>query len=197
MDRMDGLTVEGCRRCPALVESRTCIVNGAGPPDAAIALVGEAPGAEEDDQGAPFVGRSGEVLEDTLAAVGLTRKSVRIINSVRCRPPDNRNPTADELSNCYPYLEQEIVSVDPAVIVVLGKVPAENLLARSVGVTEEGGTVVEVEIRGQRYPVVISVHPAATLYDPSQQSVLEAALTEAATLGGVADPAGQRRLEEF
>ena len=90
----DDLRVKECERCPALVDSRSRIVNGAGPTDADLVFVGEAPGANEDDQGEPFVGRSGTVLDDALRDAGLARSDVRITNCVKCRPPDNRDPTA-------------------------------------------------------------------------------------------------------
>ncbi len=106
------------------------IVNGVGPADADLLFVGEAPGANEDEQGEPFVGRSGDVLDAGLRDAGLDRGDVRITNCVRCRPPDNRDPRNGELANCRDYLETEIDRVDPEVVVTLGKVPAEHLLDR-------------------------------------------------------------------
>ena len=146
---MEALTVSGCPRCEALVDSRSQIVNGTGPSDADLLFVGEAPGASEDEQGEPFVGRSGEVLDETLREQGLDREAVRITNCVRCRPPENRDPTDAELANCRPYLASEIEQVDPAVIVTLGKVPSEHLLERSVGVTSEAGSVHERQLGGE------------------------------------------------
>src|SRR6056297_1290418 len=108
--------VTGCERCPALVESRSRIVNGVGPTDADLLFVGEAPGANEDEQGEPFVGRSGDVLDETLREAGLDRGDVRITNCVRCRPPDNRDPRKEELANCRGYLETEIDRVDPELV---------------------------------------------------------------------------------
>jgi uracil-DNA glycosylase family 4 len=199
MDHMDGLAVSGCERCPALVESRSRIVDGTGPADAAVLFVGEAPGAQEDEEGEPFVGRSGEVLDEKLRAQGLDRETVRITNCVRCRPPDNRDPTSEELSNCRGYLEREIELVDPEVVVTLGKVPSEHLLGRSVAVTKEAGTVNEAELGGRRRRVLVCVHPASMLYDPSQEATLEETLAEAATLAGVenGEGSGQSRLGDF
>ncbi|MFB6189807.1 MAG: uracil-DNA glycosylase family protein, partial [Halapricum sp.] len=100
------LCVTDCERCPELVASRSRIVNGVGPTDADLVFVGEAPGAQEDEQGEPFVGRSGDVLDDALRDAGLSRADVRITNCVRCRPPDNRDPKREELDNCRGYLEE-------------------------------------------------------------------------------------------
>ena len=195
----EGIDVIDCTRCPELVESRSGIVNGTGASDAAIVFVGEAPGADEDREGEPFVGRSGGVLDDKLTERGLDRDSVRITNCVRCRPPDNRDPSSEELSNCREYLEAEIDAVDPEVVVALGKVPAEHLLERSVAVTKEAGSVHDARIAGQPRRVLVCVHPAATLYDPSQRETLGEALDEAVRfLGDGGDGGdGQSRLGEF
>ncbi|SDK03541.1 DNA polymerase [Halovenus aranensis] len=186
--------VTGCERCRALVDSRSRIVDGVGPTDAAVLFVGEAPGANEDEEGEPFVGRSGDVLDDGLRQVGLARADVRITNCVRCRPPENRDPTGDELANCRGYLDREIAAVDPDLVVTLGKVPAEHLLDRSVGVTGEAGDLDAVTVDGDEYPVLVCVHPAATLYDPSQRDTFESTLAVAAEYAG---DGGQSTLGEF
>lgn len=186
--------VTDCDRCSALVDSRSCIVNGVGPIDAELLLVGEGPGEREDAEGEPFVGRSGAVLDDALRAQGLARADIRITNCVKCRPPDNRNPTGDELANCWNYLEAEIAAVDPTVIVALGKVPAEHLLGRSVAVTTEAGSTEQVSIAGQVRDVLVCVHPAASLYDPSQRETLERAIATAATRIG---SGAQSRLGDY
>jgi DNA polymerase len=200
MARTDGIDVVACERCPELVECRSRIVNGVGPDDADVCLVGEAPGAEEDERGEPFVGRSGDVLTEALREAGIDRGTVRIVNCVRCRPPDNRDPHADELDNCREFLDAEIDAVDPEVLVPIGKVPAEHLLERSVAVTKEAGSVETARIAGQSRRVVVSVHPAATLYDRSQRSSLDAALSTVAELAGAGREdggEGQSRLGEF
>ena len=184
MGNMDGLEVTECTRCPELVESRTQIVNGAGPDDADIVFVGEGPGKQEDEQGEPFVGRSGTILDEKLEERNLSREDVRITNCVRCRPPENRDPKSSELDNCFPYLQQEIELVDPDVVVTLGKVPSEHLLDRDVAVTKEAGNVERAELGGATRDVLICVHPAATLYDSSQEETLDAALDEAAAMAG-------------
>ena len=195
MSNMDGLTVTECQRCEALCESRSQIVNGVGPADADLLFVGEGPGANEDEQGEPFVGRSGDVLDETLREVGLDRGDVRITNCVRCRPPENRDPHKEELANCRGYLETEIELVDPELVVTLGKVPGEHLLERDVAVTGEAGDVTDMTVDGSPQPVMICVHPAATLYDPSQKETFKSTLEKAAEFTD--GESGQRRLGDF
>jgi len=192
---MEGLEVTDCAACPELCESRSRIVNGVGPADADLVFVGEAPGANEDEQGEPFVGRSGDVLTEALRDRGLARRDVRITNCVRCRPPDNRDPRQEELANCRPYLEREIELVDPELIVTLGKVPAQHLLERDVAVTGEAGQVFDPEIAGQRRELLVCVHPAATLYDRSQEDTFTDAIATAADYTD--EESGQRRLGDF
>ncbi|THE64587.1 uracil-DNA glycosylase [Salinadaptatus halalkaliphilus] len=198
MGEMEDLCVTECTRCPALVDSRSRIVNGTGPKGADLLFVGEGPGAQEDDQGEPFVGRSGSVLDDGLRAVGLEREAVRITNCVRCRPPANRDPTDDELANCRGYLEAEIDQLDPEVIVTLGKVPTEHLLERSVAVTKEAGTLEDVRIGGEPRRLLVCVHPAATLYDRSQEETFRTTLERAAELADIdGTEGGQTRLDGY
>ncbi|WP_336135014.1 uracil-DNA glycosylase [Natronomonas amylolytica] len=192
----EDIAVTECTRCEELCASRSRIVNGVGPDDAELLFVGEAPGENEDQQGEPFVGRSGDVLDDALRDRGLARRDVRITNCVRCRPPDNRDPTVEELANCREYLEREIDAVDPTVVVTLGKVPSEHLLERSVAVTKEAGTLHDARIAGSARRVLVCVHPAATLYDPSQRETFGAALDEAVGLVDD-DGGGQSRLGDF
>ena len=195
----ENLRVPSCERCPALVESRSRIVDGVGPTDADLLFVGEGPGAQEDEQGEPFVGRSGDVLDDALRDAGLVRADVRITNCVRCRPPDNRYPTTEELANCRGHLDAEIDRLDPELIVTLGKVPSEHLLDRSVAITSESGEVVDARIAGASRRVLLSVHPAATLYDRSQRDGFFETIARAGELSGTAGDgsAGQSRLGEF
>ncbi|QCJ47089.1 MULTISPECIES: uracil-DNA glycosylase [Haloprofundus] len=198
MDEMEGLCVRDCTRCPELVESRSRIVNGAGPEDADLVFLGEAPGANEDAEGEPFVGRSGSVLDDALRDVGLARADVRITNCVRCRPPENRDPKKEELANCRGYLETELQRVDPELVVTLGKVPSQHLLDRSVAVTKEAGTVEDVRIGEQSVRALVCLHPAATLYDRSQKETFEEVIARAADIADVGDgDGGQSSLGDF
>lgn len=196
MENMDGPRVTECERCPALVESRSRIVNGTGPEDADLLIVGEAPGEQEDREGEPFVGRSGAQLDEKLRDHGIDREAVRITNCVRCRPPENRDPTKEELENCRGYLEREIELIDPDLIMTVGKVPTEHLLERDVAVTKEAGDVVEHRIGGAPRKILVSVHPAAMLYDRSQEETLDATVEEAAALIG-AGGGDQSRLDSF
>ncbi|WP_424014062.1 uracil-DNA glycosylase [Halorubrum xinjiangense] len=198
----ENLCVPSCERCPELVESRSRIVDGVGPTDADLLFVGEGPGATEDEEGEPFVGRSGDVLDEALRDAGLARADVRITNCVRCRPPDNRDPTTEELANCRGYLETEIDRLDPELIVTLGKVPSEHLLDRSVAITSESGDVVDARLAGESRRLLLSVHPAATLYDRSQRDGFFETIARAAELSGVGERSeeggdGQSRLGEF
>ena len=157
---LDALAVEAssCRRC-GLAEGRRSVVFGSGDPHARLMLVGEGPGAEEDRRGLPFVGPAGELLTRILAAIGLTREQVYIANIVKCRPPGNRDPNADEAAACRPFLDAQIDLVQPAVLVALGRIPAQSLL----GVEAPLG-----RLRGQWYTVRgvatrVTYHPAALL----------------------------------
>ncbi|QZP36996.1 uracil-DNA glycosylase [Halobaculum magnesiiphilum] len=193
------LCVSDCERCPALVESRSRIVNGAGPTDADLVFVGEAPGANEDEEGEPFVGRSGTVLDDALRDVGLARADVRITNCVRCRPPDNRDPHSEELDNCRGYLAEELARVDPELVVTLGKVPSQHLLGRSVAVTKEAGEVFDARVGDAAVRLLVCLHPAATLYDRNQADAFEETIRTAAELSGLADggSGGQSSLGDY
>ncbi|MFA1609926.1 uracil-DNA glycosylase [Halobellus rubicundus] len=196
--RTDGPDVAACERCPDLVASRSRIVNGVGPDDAELVFLGEAPGANEDAEGEPFVGRSGSVLDEALRDAGLARADVRITNCVRCRPPENRDPRSGELANCRGHLERELDAVDPELLVTLGKVPSEHLLDRSVAVTNEAGDVVDARVGDRSYRTVISVHPAATLYDGSQRETFFETIARAADIAGVGEGGGgQSSLGEF
>jgi uracil-DNA glycosylase family 4 len=193
-EHMDDLSVTGCERCEDLVASRSRIVDGTGPADADLLFVGEAPGAREDERGEPFVGRSGDVLDSALRDAGLSRADVRITNCVRCRPPDNRDPRTGELANCRGYLEREVALVDPELVVTLGKVPAEHLLGRDVAVTSEAGDVIEWDMGEEVRPLLVSVHPAATLYDRSQEETFAMTMVTAADYAG---DGGQSKLGQF
>ncbi len=157
------LSVDSCTSCSSLCESRSQIVNGVGPRGTDIVLVGEAPGATEDDTGKPFTGRSGDILNEALERAGLDREEIRITNCVRCRPPDNRDPHVSELENCSAYLFEELQRIAPRVVVPLGRVPTNQVLGERMD-----GTVTELvgdQFSLAPYEVVVSVHPAATIYN--------------------------------
>jgi uracil-DNA glycosylase family 4 len=149
----------GCTRCP-LSATRTQVVFGTGDPEADLMFIGEGPGAQEDEQGLPFVGRSGQLLDRLVHdELGLTRDQVYIANVVKCRPPGNRDPLPDEIAACRPYLEGQLAAIAPKVVVTLGKFAGQLLLASREGITK---------LRGRSYPfaagvLVPTVHPAYVL----------------------------------
>lgn len=160
-------TVAGCRAC-GLCERRTNTVFGVGDRKAPVMLIGEGPGADEDRRGEPFVGRAGQLLNRMLAAAGFKREQVYIANIVKCRPPNNRDPSADEAAACRSYIERQIALVEPKLIVCLGRVPTSNLL----GTTESVG-----RLRGRihRYapsgiPLLVTYHPSYYLRSPEQKA---------------------------
>ncbi len=154
--RTDALGCTACRLC----EQRTQVVFGMGDPTADLMFVGEGPGAEEDRQGLPFVGRSGKLLDRLMAEeMELTRETAYIANVVKCRPPDNRDPKPDEIAACRPYLQRQIELIDPTVIVTLGNFASRLLLDTKTGITK---------LRGRAYSwggrvLVPTLHPAAVL----------------------------------
>jgi len=153
-----------CTRC-ALCEGRTQVVNTHGHPKARLMFVGEAPGADEDAQGKPFVGRAGQLLTKIIEAIGFKREDVLIGNVNRCRPPGNRQPTLEEAAICRPFLFREIAAVQPDVIVVLGNTALRNLLETREGITRVRGRF--QDFRGIK--VMPTFHPAYLLRDPSKK----------------------------
>ncbi len=147
-----------CTRC-RLHEGRTHIVFGVGSPQAHLVFVGEGPGADEDAQGEPFVGRAGQKLNEMIAAIGLKREEVYIANVVKCRPPGNRDPKPDEVAMCSPFLFRQIEAIRPRVIVTLGAPATRLLLNTSIGITRLRGTW--QDFRG--IPVMPTFHPAYLL----------------------------------
>jgi DNA polymerase len=153
-----------CTRCP-LHEGRTQVVNSEGNRSARLMFVGEAPGADEDAQGRPFVGRAGQLLNKIIEAIGMKREQVFIGNVNRCRPPQNRTPTPSEAATCKPFLLREIAIVKPDVIVVLGNTAMKNLLDTKEGITKLRGQF--QDYRGIK--VMPTFHPAYLLRDPSKK----------------------------
>ena len=157
--------VARCTRC-ALHESRTQTVFGVGNPAADWMIVDEAPGAEEDRRGEPFVGRAGKLLDEMLRAVGLCRDAVFIANVLKCRPPRNRDPSKAEAAACRSYLEQQIAAVAPRLILVVGRIAAQELLGSNAPVGRLRGS--EHDFNGT--PLIVTYHPAYLLRSPVQKA---------------------------
>ena len=154
--------VQACRKC-FLCQGRTNTVPGEGNPAARLLCVGEGPGETEDRTGRPFVGKAGELLTGILAAIDLPRESVFIANVVKCRPPQNRKPTPDEMASCLPYLRQQIQLIRPKVILALGATAAEGLL----GAKSSLGDLRNRVHRFDGIPLIVTYHPAALLRNPN------------------------------
>jgi DNA polymerase len=156
--------LQGCRRCK-LCEARTTIVFGSGNPRAELVVIGEGPGADEDAQGLPFVGRAGQLLTRMLESVQLSRDEVYICNAVKCRPPGNRNPEAEELAACAPFLARQLGVLQPTVVLSLGSVATQALLQTREAIGK---------LRGRLHPygaavLVPTFHPAFLLRNPGQE----------------------------
>ncbi len=158
--------VSNCTRC-ALHGTRTQTVFGVGDRSARWMIIGEAPGAEEDRQGEPFVGRAGQLLNSMLLAIGLQREQVFIANILKCRPPNNRDPSPAEVSCCMPYLQRQIDLVNPRIIVCVGRIAAQNLLSTDTPIGKLRGSV--HYLGEQRRPVVVTYHPAYLLRSPGEK----------------------------
>jgi DNA polymerase len=153
-----------CRAC-ALAETRTNVVFGVGDPEAEVLFIGEAPGANEDAQGEPFVGRAGKLLDDMLAMIGLDRSKIYITNSVKCRPPQNRDPLNTEKDACRGYLRRQVELMRPKIIVCLGRISAAEIIKEDFKITQEHGQFFE---RGGIQMMAL-YHPAALLRDPRKK----------------------------
>jgi len=169
--------VRACVRC-RLHEGRTNAVPGEGPADATVMLVGEAPGKEEDASGRPFVGSAGRILEAALKAAGLPRDVVFITNVVKCRPPGNRTPKADEIGACRPYLLKQIAAVRPKVLVTLGSTALRGLLGPGNELKEARSKT----LRWGEIPVIPTYHPAAVLYNRKLERALRRDLRKVARI---------------
>jgi DNA polymerase len=161
-----------CTKC-VLSEGRTQVVFGSGSPDADLMFVGEAPGFHEDQQGVPFVGQAGKLLDKLLGGIGLTRADVFVVNVLKCRPPGNRDPLPEEIAACEPHLFRQIELIEPKLVATLGNFATKLLSGRPAGITRVHGQEQEVTLGArivQLYPIY---HPAAALYTPSMLKVLE------------------------
>ena len=165
------LDASTCTRC-RLAQGRTQVVYGVGDPNADLMFIGEAPGFHEDKQGEPFVGAAGQLLNQLLSEIEISREAVYINNVILCRPPGNRDPLPDELEACQPWLDERVAIIDPAVVVTLGNWATRYILGRQVSISR---------VRGQRFPwsgrtVIPTFHPAAVLHGGGQASSQMAAL---------------------
>ena len=151
--------VRDCRRC-GLSSGRTQVVFGMGNPEAEIVFVGEAPGYHEDVQGLPFVGAAGKLLDELLAGIGLSRERVYIANVIKCRPPENRNPTPEEVETCRPYLQRQLEIIQPKVVCTMGNYATQLITGKKTGITKMRGVPVQVG----DYFVFPLFHPAAALH---------------------------------
>jgi len=154
-----------CTRCRLHKQGRKQIVFGVGNPKAELMFIGEAPGADEDQQGEPFVGRAGQLLNNMIKAMGLQREEVYIANIIKCRPPGNRTPERDECETCSPFLMRQIAAIKPKAIVALGAVAAKTLLAINAPMSEFRGRW--FDFRGTK--LAVTYHPAFLLRDPRQK----------------------------
>jgi uracil-DNA glycosylase family 4 len=168
LDSLEKITeeVRTCILC-RLAESRLNAVPGEGPGHAKLFFIGEGPGSEEDRQGRPFVGRAGELLNESLETARLNREEVFITNVVKCRPPSNRTPLMDEAEACEPYLERQVALVEPKIICLLGNTAIERLL----GEAKPGIRGKMINVKGRNF--FPTVHPAAAIYNPRLRKVLE------------------------
>lgn len=155
--------VKACVRCQELADTRTQTVFGVGDPNAKIVFVGEAPGADEDQQGEPFVGRAGQLLNDIIKACRMKREEIYICNVLRCRPPGNRLPTLEEATNCREYLDGQLAIVNPEYIVCWGSTAAKNLLASDLPIGKMRGRFYEYG----RSKVICTYHPSYLLRNPA------------------------------
>lgn len=158
-------------RC-ALHESRSEVVFGAGDPAADLMFVGEAPGAEEDRTGLPFVGRSGVLLDELLEGIGISRQEIFIANVIKCRPPDNRDPSAVEIEECRPYLERQVELIAPRIVCTLGNFATKLLSGDPSGITKVHGEPRRAEVGSCEVTLLPLFHPAAALRSPKYASDL-------------------------
>jgi uracil-DNA glycosylase family 4 len=161
-----------CTRC-ALSQGRTQVVFGSGSPDAELMFVGEAPGFHEDQQGIPFVGQAGKLLDKLLGGIGLTRADVFVVNVLKCRPPGNRDPQPEEIAACEPHLFRQIELIEPKLVATLGNFATKLLSGKPAGITRVHGYEQEVTLGARKVLLYPLYHPAAALYTPSMLKVLE------------------------
>lgn len=157
-------SIKDCKKCK-LCNGRKNIVFGTGNKEAKLMLIGEGPGADEDTQGIPFVGKAGQLMNKAFDGLGIKREEVYIANIVKCRPPNNRDPEIDEIKACIDYLRNQVILIKPKVIVLLGRIALKNILGEEYGITASRGKIVEK--KGIIY--VSTWHPAALLRDENKK----------------------------
>ena len=167
-------TVLSCKNCK-LHETRTNVVFGVGNPHAKVMFIGEGPGENEDLQGIPFVGRSGDILDRLLRECGLSREQIYITNILKCHPPGNRDPKEDEKEACFPYLKYETFLLKPKIIVCLGRVAAQRIISQDFKITRQHGTWT----CRKDCALTATYHPSAVLRDPSKYEAVKADFSEA------------------
>jgi uracil-DNA glycosylase family 4 len=163
---------ESCEKC-ALAGTRTRVVFGEGDPHSDLMIVGEAPGYHEDQQGRPFVGQAGKLLDQLLATIGLTREQVYIANVLKSRPPNNRDPRPEEIEACQPYLLRQVELIAPRVVVTLGNFATKLLSGSQTGITRVHGIAQRTSIGGRDLYLYPVFHPAAALYTPAMLDTLK------------------------
>ena len=161
-----------CQKCPQLAATRTTVVFGSGHADADLMFVGEAPGANEDKQGLPFVGQAGRLLDTLLGEIGLTRGDVFVANVLKCRPPGNRDPLPHEIDACQDYLYRQLELIEPKVVCTLGNFATKLLRADPMGITRLHGRAELRQLGPRRVRLYPLFHPAAALYTPSMLDTL-------------------------
>lgn len=166
------LGIKNCTKC-ILSKNRKNIVVGEGKKDSEVLILGEAPGREEDEKARPFVGRAGETLDSLLNHIGLGRKETYITNVVKCKPPSNRDPKKEEMDSCEPYLLKQIKTVDPSVIVSLGRVATKRLVEEDFSLRNKHGTITQTVQKYQKRKLFITYHPAACLYNKGLEETLK------------------------
>jgi len=185
----------GCVRCPELAETRKTVVFGAGNADADLMFIGEAPGASEDEQGIPFVGRAGKLLEKLLEEIGLQRSQVFIANVLKCRPPGNRDPLPVEIENCHDYLLRQVELIQPTVICTLGNFSTKLLRGDPTGITRLHGQPEELVLGARIVRLYPIYHPAAALYTPRMLETLREDFTRLPELLAMGAPEQPREQE--
>jgi DNA polymerase len=185
-----------CTKCPKLCQSRTQVVFGSGNKNAKILFIGEAPGANEDKQGIPFCGASGQVLNQLLESVALSREDIFITNTILCRPENNRNPEKEEIENCRTRLDELLKIMQPKVIVTIGNFATDRIIQKK-GITNIHGKVFPIMIQGLSIHVVPVIHPANLLYQGRNPQLLESMKQDFQVIASLLQKKAPKTLKDF